>query len=132
MRKQFCCDASRGLYHDYYLSQAGNGGNVFHGARTQRGHGLGSILSGFFRSAMPLLKRGLAFFGKEALRTGARIATDVADGQKFGESAKRRVKERINDYAPGLVDQFGSGKRRRRIKKKKKSTKRRRHDIFGN
>ena len=41
--------------------------------------GFGSILSGFLRSAMPTLKRGLSIFGKEALRTGAKIPTDVAD-----------------------------------------------------
>lgn len=114
MRRKFCCDASRGMYEDYYCaaaSQRGAGG-VYQGARGMRGHGLGSILSGFFRSALPLLKRGLSFFGKEALRTGARIANDVADGQSLGDATKKRVRERINEYAPGLIDQSGSGRRR--------------------
>lgn len=129
MKRKFCCDASRGMYEDYYVNQSGNGVPIFEGYRGQRGHGLGSILSGFFRSAMPLLKRGLKILGKEALRTGARIATDVADGQSLGESAKRRVSERINEFVPGLIPQSGSGRRRRSIKSKR-AKKRKYSDIF--
>jgi hypothetical protein len=126
MRTKFCCDASRHLYENYYVSQSGHGMPMFEGYRGQRGHGLGSVLSGFFRSAFPLIKRGLAFLGKEALRTGAKIATDVADGQSFGDATKRRVVERINEVAPGLIPQSGSGRRRRRThgSKRKHSKKR--------
>ncbi|KAJ8020741.1 hypothetical protein HOLleu_40415 [Holothuria leucospilota] len=46
-------------YEQYYLQQVGNGLPVFHGARVQKGHGLGNILGGLFRSAMPLFQRGL-------------------------------------------------------------------------
>ena len=96
------------------------------------------MLGGFFRTAFPLLKRGLAIFGKHALRTGARIANDVADGDKFGDSSRKRVRETINEVVPGVLDQSGSGKRRRRrsrqnhMKKEKKNirAKRFRKDIF--
>ena len=121
------------MYEDYYRAQSGSGVPIFHGYRGQRGHGLGSILSGFFRSAMPILRRGLSFFGKEALRTGAKIATDVADGQSLGDSAKRRVSERINEVIPGLINQSGSGKQRRRIRSKRvtfKRQKKTKKDIF--
>jgi hypothetical protein len=119
------------MYEDYYMSQSGNGIPIFQGYRGQKGHGLGSILSGFFRSAMPLLKRGLSIFGKEALRTGARIANDVADGQSFKDSAKRRVTERINEFAPGLISQSGSGRRRRKVSVKRRRTRKRKHsDVF--
>jgi len=101
------------MYEDYFM-QRGGASPIFIGSRGQRGHGLGSILSGFFRTAFPLLKRGLAIFGKHALRTGAKIANDVADGENFGESSKKRFKETINEVVPGLIDQSGSGKRRRR------------------
>jgi hypothetical protein len=121
MKHKFCCEASRGLYEDYYSRQAGNGGiPVYHGARSQRGHGLGSILSGFFRSALPMLRRGLSFFGREALRTGAQIAGDVADGQPVLDSAKRRVSNRINSYVPGLIPQSGSGRGRKRTYSQRK------------
>jgi hypothetical protein len=128
MKHKFCCEASRGMYEDYYSRQAGNGAfPVYQGARSQRGHGLGSILSGFFRSALPLLKRGLSIFGREALRTGAQVANDVAEGQNFGDSAKKRVIDRINSFAPGLVTQSGSGIHRKRTyrKKPRHNTKRR-------
>ena len=44
MRKPFCCDASRAVYEDYDTKHSGRQVPVFYGARTQRGHGLGSIL----------------------------------------------------------------------------------------
>jgi hypothetical protein len=116
------------MYEDYYMSQSGQGVPIFQGSRGQRGHGLGSILSGLFRSAVPLLKRGLSFFGKQALRTGAQIANDVVDGHSFKESAKKRVGDTINQYVPGLVPQFGSGRHRRRITRKR--TIKKKKDIF--
>ena len=56
-RKAYCCDASRNLYCDYYSRQSGGEMPVFSGARIQRGHGLGSILGGFFRRlVLPFVK----------------------------------------------------------------------------
>lgn len=119
------------MYEDYYMAQSGNGVPIFQGSRGQRGHGLGSMLSGLFRSAVPILKRGLAAFGRHALRTGAQIANDVADGQNLGDSAKRRVEDGIKRFvSPGEFSmQTGSGKRKTR--RRKKTTKKRKvNDIF--
>ena len=129
MKRKFCCDATRGLYEDYYVTQSGSGLPIFQGSRTQAGHGLGSIFSGLFRFAMPLLKSLGISVGKQALRTGAQIATDVADGQQFGDSAKRRIGDTIKQYVPSFGSQSGSGKRRRRFKLLKNS-KKRKLDIF--
>jgi hypothetical protein len=131
MRNQFCCEASKQLFEEYYTNQSGNGFNPYYqGSRGQRGHGLGSILSGFFRTAFPILKRGLAIFGREALRTGAKIANDVADGESIGNSARNRVSERINELVPGFLAQNGSGIRRSKTKPVKKKLKRKYSDIF--
>ena len=113
MKKVFCCEASRGMYEDYYTQQ-GQGVPVFNGSAGQRGHGLGSILSGLFRSAMPMIKRGLAFFGKHAIKTGLEVANDVVEGSSFVNSARRRVPEGINRFATaaGFTNQAGSGLRR--------------------
>ena len=113
MRKQFCCDASRDLYEKYYLTQTGDGVPVYIGSRGQRGHGLGSMLSGLFRSAMPLIRRGLATFGRHTLKTGLEIANDVADGQSVKDSAKRRVGQGIKRFASQAFgnNQSGSGTR---------------------
>ena len=132
MRQKFCCDANQGMYEDYYLRQSGSGLPVFQGSRGQRGHGLGSMLSGLFRSAIPMLKRGLATFGKHALKTGLEIAGDVADGSSFKDSAKARF---LPTIVPGIKrfaeqeifsKQSGSGKRR---KTRRKVSQRRRRNI---
>ena len=134
MKRKFCCDASRGMNEDYYMLQSGSGLPVFQGSRGQRGHGLGSMLSGLFRSAVPMLKRGLATFGKHALKTGLEIAGDVAEGKSFKDSARERI---VPTIIPGIKrfaeqeifnNQSGSGKRRRRTKKIRRNVNRR--DIF--
>jgi len=105
------------MYEDYYADQSGGGGVPYYaGAAGQRGHGLGSMLSGLFRSAMPMIKRGLAFFGRHALKTGMEVANDVVEGQSFGAAARRRVPEGINRLvsSAGFNTQSGSGGRRRK------------------
>ena len=121
------------MYEDYYIRQSGSGLPVFQGSRGQRGHGLGSMLSGLFRSAVPMLKRGLATFGKHALKTGLEIASDVADGTSFKDSAKARI---LPSILPGIKrfaeeeifsKQSGSGKRRktrRKVSKKRRVARR--------
>jgi hypothetical protein len=119
---------------DYYINQSGSGMPVFEGSRGQRGHGLGSILSGLFRNAMPILKRGLAIFGKQALRTGLEVANDVAGGQTLRDSTTRRIPSAIKQGFDAFSSQSGSGKRRKKTSKKTNRSKRikRPLDIFGN
>ena len=121
------------MYEDYYIQQSGSGLPVFQGSRGQRGHGLGSMLSGLFRSAVPMIKRGLATFGKHALKTGLEIAEDVADGKSFRDSARDRI---VPIIVPGIKrfaeqeifnSQSGSGKRRKR---RRKAAKHKPKDIF--
>ena len=76
------------MYETYYLNQAGNGYPVFAGSRMQRGHGLGSIFSGLFKAATPLLKRGAKALGKQALSTGMELASDLIEGKKIEDSSK--------------------------------------------
>ncbi len=76
-------------YEHYYTQQVGNGLPVFSGPRNQRGYGLGGILGGLFRSAMPLLKKGVSSLGREALSTGVSIAKDALEGK----TSKRRPKQ---------------------------------------
>jgi len=80
-RRAYCCDASLDLYEEYYSRQNGGEIPVFVGRRFQRGHGLGSILSGFFRRlVLPFFKT----YGKSmlsgALKTGMEVADDVLEG----------------------------------------------------
>ncbi len=120
MRQRYCCEAQKALDSDYYVNQAGGSLPVFQGSRGQRGHGFGSVLGGLFRNALPMLKR----IGKQALTTGAHIASDMLGGKNFSESAKARVRQGINSFLPpeDVSEQTGSGGRRRAIKRKRTST----------
>jgi hypothetical protein len=75
----------------YYKRQAGHGREDIESIYTgpyyvQRGHGLGNILAGLFRTLRPLVWSGAKSVGKEAvkalglaaLRTGTDIIRDVA------------------------------------------------------
>ena len=81
------------IYEDYYLQQAGSGMPVYSGVETQRGHGLGSILGGFMRSAVPLLKSVGKAVGKQVLRSGMDVASDVISGSNVKQAVKNRARE---------------------------------------
>ena len=60
-------------FKDYYVNQIGHGMPVFAGATMQRGHGMGNILRGLLRVAMPLIKS----VGKSALKKSAPVIKEV-------------------------------------------------------
>jgi hypothetical protein len=84
---------SDNIYERYYTQQAGNGLDVYGGVSSQKGHGLGSILGGLFRGAMPILKNVGKAVGKQILNSGLAVANDVASGEGVKKSIKRRAKE---------------------------------------
>ena len=54
----------------YYLrSQNGGGLRGFHGARIQRGYGVGSFFKSIGRVAIPLVKKGVNAIGRKAIKT---------------------------------------------------------------
>ena len=133
MRKPFCGDASRALYEDYYTRQSEGEVPVFYGARTQRGHGLGSILGGLFRRALPFLSSEAKILGQQAMN----FASDMIDGKSFQDSAKNRLMEGIKTFVTSnpIIPQSGNGVRRKRRhqpsrKQSKKTKKRKIADVF--
>ena len=108
MRKQFCCDASRALYEDYYTRQSDGVIPVLYVARTQRGHGLGSILE----EPCLFLSSGGKILDQQAMN----VASDMIDDKSFHDSAKSRLKECITTFVTSnpIIPQFGSGVRRKR------------------
>ena len=93
-KAMFCCDASRDMYEDYYTSQTGNGMPIFVGARYQRGHGLGSMLSGLFRRiTLPFFKANGRMMATKAIKTGLRVADDVAQLPHKVSRLKNRPKD---------------------------------------
>ena len=111
------------LYEEYYLNQAKQKGGslpAFHGARFQRGYGLGSIFKGLFRWAIPHLQQGAKMLGKRALQTGVQVAQDVLAGENVKTATKKRAKQAL-----GLPSQNSSqsGGGRKAIKRKTPGTK---------
>ena len=91
-RRAYCCDASRDLYEEYYSRQNGGEIPVFAGRRFQRGHGLGSILGGFFRRlVLPFFKTHGKRMLANAVKTGMEVADDVLEGKSVKDSAKSRI-----------------------------------------
>jgi len=72
----------------YYHAQAGGGGFPYYVGQYQRGHGIGSIFSSLFRTAVPFLTRGLKAGGKAI---GKAVLRKVV-GKISGESSARRRK----------------------------------------
>ena len=101
------------LYEQYYVDQAKQkGGNLpaFHGARFQRGYGLGSIFKGLFRWAMPHLQQGAKMLGKKALQTGVQVAQDVLGGENVKTVTKKRAKQALGLPSQNS-SQSGAGKK---------------------
>ena len=139
-KRKYCCDASQKAYEKYYMNQVGSGLPVYVGSRGQKGHGLGSMLSGLFRSALPMVKQGLSTIGKSALKTGLSIAGDVLEGKNAGDAAKARVAQTIKRFADddGVItdSEQPTVRRSAQIERKvdrhrqRKRNKRRKIDIF--
>ena len=129
-------------YEDYYVGQVGRGHPVFTGPRYQRGYGLGGILGGLFRSAMPLLKQGAKTLGREAIRAGVGIAQDALEGKNVKASAKNRLRHAGRNLANSAIRSVKTritGAPKRGIKRKasgrraissSRNRARRSHDIF--
>ena len=117
---------NRRLYEDYYQKQVGHGLPVFIGGTSLRGRGLGSLLSGLVRSAVPLLKSGGKVLLKEGAKTGMQLAQDVLSGQNLKSATKQRAQEagkRLFHQAVGRVLRGGAAAppgepARKRIKSK--------------
>ena len=110
-------------YAEYYKNQAGTGMTVYEGNQYQRGHGFfGTLFSTIIK---PLLK----YLGRESLKTGVNVGTDLLAGDDFKESFKKNMKltgNRILDDGTIKMKNFvqkGKGRRRKRRSKKKNKSK---------
>ena len=94
---------NRHLYDEYY-SQTGRGYPVYIGG--MRGAGLGSVLSGLFRSAVPLLKKGGKALLKEGISSGLHVAQDVIGGKSFKNSVKTRSRKARQNIINKAIGEF--------------------------
>lgn len=114
---------SEDIYTEYYLSQAGSGfGGVYSGPIYQKGHGIGSFLGGLFRTLLPLLKSGSSAVGKELLKSGANIISDITQSQDPQQVINRRGKEIINNLGRMFGEKmFGAGYKSNISRKRRQS-----------
>ena len=85
----------------FYLDQAGGGGKYYIG-RHQRGHGIGSLFAGLFRTALPIIKP----LFKRGIKAGAKAV---------GRHVLKKAAEKIVSAQPS-----GKRKKPRRVKRSKK------------
>ena len=118
----------------YYPQQAGRGSHGGIGPIysiphfLQRVHGLGSFLSGLFRLVRPVLWSGVKAFGRETLRTGGRILSDLADNTAGDAKPRHIIAKHVGDSAQTLIQKLRDrgGKRSAALKSRGPPPKRRR------
>ncbi len=73
---------------------------VYRGIRQQRGHGIGGLFRGLFRTIAPMLKtglkKGLTHLGKRALTAGANVLSDISENNTpIKEAFKKQAKTEL-------------------------------------
>jgi hypothetical protein len=117
-------DSIGAAYLRHYLRQQAGGNtdeNVFRGARrwSQSGDGIGDILRGAARFALPVLFHGVKSFAGNALDAGDR-------GASFKDAVRSSIKPALAAAAEAVVANFQGGKRRAKtasVKRTKRSKK---------
>ena len=111
----------------YYLRQAGRGGSEGIGPvysaplYMQRGQGIGNFFGNLFRWVKPIIWSGAKAFGRETLRTGGKILSDIAENRSDEVNAKDIISRHVSDSTQNLINKLrGRGQKRRRVTKKRK------------
>lgn len=104
---------------DNVISQVGSG-YYFDGIPYQRGGGVADTLRRFWRFIMPLASKYVTPIarevGKEGLRVGSRVLSDVAEGQRLSEAIKEQGKTGLENVFKRM--QTGTGRRRKTVSSK--------------
>jgi hypothetical protein len=132
-RPPLTCPSTTNL-GQYYIRQAGGGRFRGRGRDTgigpvysippfiQRGHGIGSVLRGLFRTVRSIFWSGAKFLGRETfkalgretLRTGCKIMTDIADNPQT--SVHDVVSKHLSETTQNVLQKLrgGGGRKRKR------------------
>ena len=126
----------------YYLRQAGRAGSDYDTGigpiystplYMQPGHGIGNLFGNLFRWVKPIIWSGVKALGRETLRTGGKILSDIAENRSADVNA-RDISRHVTDSTQNLINKLrGRGQKRRRATKKRKPNKRAKiikRDIF--
>ena len=108
-------------YKTYFKNQIGGSyisPYVYKGKRIMKGRGVGSVLSGLFKSVAPALKSGAKALGRKALETATDVAADLVDGKSFKQSARDRLRDSGRDLMGDVrmaIGRSGSRKQKRQM-----------------
>lgn len=94
-------------------------GDGFHGMQFQRGAGLGAIFRSIFRTLMPLAKSAGKAIGRQALETGASIASDVVAGESARESVEKHGRTGAANLLRKAAKRMEGGRLKKGIKRRK-------------
>lgn len=133
----------------YYLRQAGRGlndigiGPIYSTPPyLQRGHGIGNFFGSLFRWVKPILWSGAKALGRETMRTGGKILSEIAENRSPDVKARDIISKHVSESKQNLIGKLrGHGARKRKqsspkrkkgapAKKKRKTNKRIKMDIF--
>ena len=79
----------------------------------QRGHGIGSFLSGVFRLVLPVLWSGVKTIGRETLRNGRKFLSYLADITAGDVKPRHIIAKHVGDSAHALIQKLrGRGRKR--------------------
>jgi len=104
-------------HHTRYLAhynQSGRGSNldVFRGDFSQSGYGLGSLIAGLARRAVPFLshvvkplaKKALKSAGREGLKIGSEVLSDVISGESPKQAMRKQGKRQLDRLEEKLFE----------------------------
>ena len=86
----------------------------------QRGNGLGGLIlrkvgsflrplfSSFLHAAKPIAKETLKKLGKEGIKEGAQLLTDIAEGQNVKEAVKNSAKRGLKKGKDVVIDEIAN------------------------
>ena len=107
---------------------------VYRGLRQQRGHGIGGLFRGLFRTIAPMLKtglkKGLTHVGRRALTAGANALADISENNtSIKDAFKKQAKSElaalnpINRIRDSLISNSPVKTRKRAASEKRSTTK---------
>ena len=88
-------------YRRYYMSQCGFGLPYYQGPVHQRGHGIGNILRGAFRTVGSIIAPSIKNVGGKILKG---VASDVLRGNNLKTAITKRALSGVQSGAHALVD----------------------------
>ena len=75
----------------------------------RRGHGIGNFCGSLFRWVQPLLWLGYKAVGRETLRTGGKILTDIAENKSPEVRPRGIVSKHVTESVQNLISNLRGG-----------------------